>query len=322
MQMLSDSVIELEIPASLAGLRVDRALADLIPEQSRSTIRRWIDDGRVRLDGRIPQAKHSVGGGERVEIQVPPPENLDLEPEQMDLDIAFEDESIIVIDKPVGLVVHPGAGNWSGTLVNGLLYYDASLSVMPRAGLVHRLDKDTSGLMVVAKTEQARVVLVEKLSLREIDRHYVALVDGKVISGGTVDQPIGRDPHDRRRMIVRPGGRESVTHYRVRERFVSHTLLSVKLESGRTHQIRVHMKWLKFPLTGDPVYGTRMRIPASADSALVNELAAFRRQALHAELLRFKHPLTSKPMVFERSMPADMTSLIQSLSKHRDEHRD
>jgi len=316
--MLSDSVIELQIPASAAGLRVDRALADLIPDQSRSTIRRWIDDGRVQLDGSTPRAKQAVGGGEKVQIQVPPPESLDLEPETMQLDIVFEDESIIIIDKPVGLVVHPGAGNWSGTLVNGLLGYDASLASMPRAGLVHRLDKDTSGLMVVARTEQARVVLVEKLSLREIDRHYVALVDGKVISGGTIDQPIGRDPHDRRRMIVRSGGRDSVTHYRVRDRFEAHTLLDVKLESGRTHQIRVHMKWLRFPITGDPVYGTRMRTPTGADDELLKQLSQFKRQALHAEVLKFDHPLSLKPMVFERSMPEDMTSLLRHLVAHRD----
>lgn len=315
--MLSDSAIELQIPASSRGLRLDRALADLIPDQSRSTIRRWIDDGYVRLDGKQPRARYSVGGGEQVTIQVPAPDSLELQPEAMDLDVVFDDASILVINKPAGLVVHPGAGNWSGTLVNGLLGFDESLAVLPRAGLVHRLDKDTSGLLVVARTEQARIELVERLSLRQIDRHYIALVDGEMIAGGIVNQPIGRDPHDRRRMTVRAGGRESVTHYRVRQRFSAHTLLDLKLESGRTHQIRVHMKWLKYPVTGDPVYGGRPRLPAGASAALASQLGGFSRQALHATVLRFNHPKSGDGLVFEAPMPLDMDELVTALQNHQ-----
>lgn len=315
--MFSDSVIELQIPQSSAGLRLDRALADLIPEQSRSTIRRWIDDGHVRLNGESPQPKHAVAAGDTVLINVPEPVALELLPETMDLDIVFQDQSIIVINKPPGLVVHPGAGNWSGTLVNGLLAFDETLASLPRAGLVHRLDKDTSGLMVVARTESARLTLVEKLSLRLIDRHYIALIDGNMIAGGTVDQPIGRDPHDRRRMVVRGGGRESVTHYRVRQRFDAHTLIDVKLESGRTHQIRVHMKWLRLPVTGDPVYGGRPRLPRAASDLLASTLSNFKRQALHARELKFEHPVGGQPLAFEQDMPEDMKNLIAQLQQHQ-----
>ncbi len=315
--MVSDSVIKLQIPDSSAGLRLDRALADLVPEQSRSTLRRWIDDGHVRLNGERPQPKDAVNTGDTVVIDVPEPTELESLPEPMALDIVFEDASIIVLNKPAGLVVHPGAGNWSGTLVNGLLAFDDALSILPRAGLVHRLDKDTSGLMVVARTEKARIELVEKMSLRQIDRHYVAVVDGTMVAGGTVDQPIGRDPHDRRRMIVRSGGRQSVTHYRVRERFAAHTLIDVKLESGRTHQIRVHMKWLKFPVTGDPVYGGRPRLPRAGGERLIDALTNFRRQALHAWQLKFKHPIGGEPLAFERQPPDDMQNLINQLAQQQ-----
>jgi len=278
----SDSVIELQIPSSCAGLRLDRALADLIPEQSRSTIRRWIDNGQVRLNGEVPQPRRAVDTGDLVVIDVPEPVEIELLPEQMALDIVYQDESIIVINKPPGLVVHPGAGNWSGTLANGLLGFDGSLS----------------------------------LSSRQIDRYYVALIDGNLIAGGTVDQPIGRDPHDRRRMTVRAGGRDSVTHYRIRQRFDVHTLVDIKLESGRTHQIRVHMKWLRFPVTGDPVYGGRPRLPRAASEKLIAQLTAFRRQALHARELKFEHPVSGVRLTFEQPVPDDMKNLVAQLQLH------
>jgi 23S rRNA pseudouridine1911/1915/1917 synthase len=220
---------------------------------------------------------------------------------------------VIVIDKPAGLVVHPGAGNSAGTLVNALLHRDPSLAALPRAGIVHRLDKDTSGVMVVARTLPAHTALVEQLSSREVHRQYLAVVVGALVSGGTANAPIDRHPRDRIRMAVREDGRDAVTHYRLRERFRAHTLLECRLETGRTHQIRVHMQHLKHPIVGDPLYGGPLKLPRGATEALVEALRGFRRQALHAETLEFAHPVSGEPVRCSAPVPADMRALIKTL---------
>ncbi len=231
-------------------------------------------------------------------------------PEPMTLDIVYEDEDMIVIDKPPGLVVHPGAGNTSGTLQNGLLHYDAALAVLPRAGIVHRLDKDTGGLLIIARSLRAHTALVAAIAAREITREYVAVCRGRLISGGTVDEPIGRHPVDRIRMAVTDRGRPAVTHYRVKERFAAHTLVDVRLETGRTHQIRVHMAHIGHPLLGDPLYGGRLSVPAGASDALRVALHGFRRQALHASRLELKHPVTGKRHELRSPLPRDMNALL------------
>jgi len=305
--------ISLQIPTELAGERLDKALADLVEDSSRSTIQRWLREGLVRLDGKKPLGRQKLLGGERVEIDVPPAPGLALVAQAMALDIVYEDESIIVLHKPAGLVVHPGAGNPDGTLANGLLHYDPALTEVARAGIVHRLDKDTSGVMVVARTEAARLSLVEQLSTRTMTRRYQALVCGEVISGDTVDEPIGRDSRDRRRMAVVVNGKPAVTHFRVADRFRGHTLLDVQLETGRTHQIRVHMAFIGFAVFGDPVYGRRLALPTGASDNLRTVLSGFRRQALHAAHLTLIHPASGESRSFERPPPDDMSRVVDQL---------
>jgi len=234
-------------------------------------------------------------------------------PEDIPLSVLYEDEHVFVIDKPAGLVVHPGAGNPTGTLVNALLFRDPALASVPRAGVVHRLDKDTSGVMVVARTLQAQTALVEQLSAREVHRQYLAVVSGALVSGGTADAPIDRHPRDRLRMAVREDGRDAVTHYRLRERFRAHTALECRLETGRTHQIRVHMAHLKHPIIGDPLYGGALKLPKGATDELVAQLRGFRRQALHAETLEFMHPITGEAIRNSAPVPADMLALMKAL---------
>ncbi|AMO35578.1 RNA pseudouridine synthase [Thauera humireducens] len=306
----SDPPAVITIPAELGGLRLDQALARLFPQHSRSRLQGWLKDGRIRLDGASAGSRQKVSGGERVEVDAaPPPEIAAEQPEDIPLKIVFEDAHLLVIDKPPGLVVHPGSGNWSGTLLNALLHHAPQVAEVPRAGIVHRLDKDTSGLLVVAKTLTAQTDLVRQLQARTVRRHYWALAQGRVPAGGTVDAPIGRHPTQRTKMAVVGNGRPAVTHYAVVERFERATLLECRLETGRTHQIRVHMAHIGHPLVGDPVYAARrVAEPAWAD---------FERQALHAFRLGLVHPATGEAMEWEIPMAADFDALLLRLRSVR-----
>jgi len=304
-----------EIPPELAGLRLDQALAELFSEFSRAKLQSWIKDGHVLLDGTAKTPKHKVLGGEQVELRAEIEAQTDCLPEDIPLDILYEDEDLLVVNKPAGLVAHPAAGHRDGTLQNALLHHAPQLAGLPRAGIVHRIDKDTSGLLMVAKTLQAHKSLVEQLQERSIDRQYLALAQGYLTAGGTVDEPIGRHPTDRKRYAVRQDGKPSVTHYRIAERLPGHTLLRVKLETGRTHQIRVHMLHIHHPLLGDPVYGGRLRLLPGGDAELGAVLRGFRRQALHAETLGLEHPATGEWCEWRVEMPADMQDLLAALRK-------
>lgn len=304
----------LTIPAEQAGQRLDQALAQLLSEYSRSRIKEWIDAGQILVDGAKPKPKDRVLGGESVEIEADLPGVGQVEPERIALDLVHEDEHVLVVNKPAGLVVHPGAGNPAGTLQNALLHLDPKLAQVPRAGIVHRLDKDTSGLLVVARTIEAHTALVRAIEAREVEREYEALCTGVMTGGGTVDAPIGRHPVDRTRMAVREDGREAVTHYRVIQRFRAHTHVRLKLESGRTHQIRVHMAHIHYPLVGDRVYGGRLLLPKGASQDLVERLRAFKRQALHAARLGFEHPVTGEPIECTAPLPEDMRALLAALA--------
>ncbi len=307
------TLLQATVPDSAAGRRFDAVLAELFPAYSRSRLSAWIKSGDAVLDGRQVRPRDPVRGGESVDLAVVLEVQTRSEPEDIALDVLYEDADVIVIDKPAGLVVHPGAGNPAGTLVNALLHRDPSLNALPRAGIVHRLDKDTSGVMVVARTLPAHTALVTQLSSREVHRQYLAVVVGALVSGGTANLPIDRHPRDRIRMAVREDGREAVTHYRLRERFRAHTLLECRLETGRTHQIRVHMAHLKHPILGDPIYGGSLKLPKGASPELIETLRAFKRQALHAETLEFKHPLSGEPVRCTAPVPADMLQLIAAL---------
>lgn len=312
--------LEAEIPDELAGMRLDKVMARLFADYSRSAMQQWIRDERVLLDDRIAGIRDKVKSGQQISVQVPPPEPADWVAQDIPLDIVYEDEAILVINKPAGLVVHPGSGNPDGTLLNGLLYHAPQLATLPRAGLVHRIDKDTTGLLVVAKTESAVKRLVDALQARTMGREYLALIQSVIVAGGTVDAPIGRHSRDRVRMAVVSRGKPAVTHYRIEEKFRAHTLVRVFLETGRTHQIRVHMAHLGHPIVGDPVYGRRLMIPPGADPSLADDLRNFRRQALHAETLRLEHPVNGEEMSWTVPVPQDMQALIDSLRGDRDEH--
>jgi len=308
------------LPPAAAGERFDVALAAALPQYSRARLQRWIGAGEVLLEGRQVLARQRLAGGERVRVRAEFSADERVAPEPIALDIVHEDEALLVINKPAGLVVHPGAGNPAHTLQNALLAHDAALASVPRAGLVHRLDKDTSGLLVVARTPETHLQLVSMLQRREIRREYLALVLGKPTSGGTIDEPIGRHRSVRTRMAVRRDGREAVTHFRIEERFRAHTLLRVQLETGRTHQIRVHLAHIGFPIVGDGVYGGRRRLIAGADEATRAALAAFRRQALHAQRLSFDHPATGKHHTFEAPLPEDFSALLEALTEDAERH--
>jgi 23S rRNA pseudouridine1911/1915/1917 synthase len=301
------------IPDELAGQRLDQALARMFPDYSRSRLKAWLLDGSVLVDGASWRPRDPVQGGETVVLIVTADVVVRAEPEPMALDIVFEDDDLLVINKPAGLVVHPGAGNASGTLMNGLLAHVPQLESLPRAGIVHRLDKDTSGLLLVAKSLPAHTGLVRDLAERAISRQYLAICNGVLTGGGTIDAAIDRHPVDRTRMAVRDTGRPAVTHYTVIERFRAHTYVKVVLETGRTHQIRVHFAHRRHPLVGDPVYGGRLALPAGASEALRDALRSFRRQALHAERLQLKHPVTSEDLSFEATPPKDFDALLQTL---------
>ena len=306
---------EATVPLELAGRRFDQALAEMFPEYSRSRLAEWIKAGDALLDGQPVRPRDPVRGGEAVAVHLRTRVETHSEAEALALDVRYQDADVLVIDKPAGLVVHPGAGNPRGTMVNALLHLDPALAELPRAGIVHRLDKDTSGLMVVARSLRAHSSLIEQLSGREVHRQYLAVVVGPMIAGGTVDAPIGRHPTDRiRQAVVKEGqGKQAVTHYRVRERFRAHTLVECRLETGRTHQIRVHMAYAKHPLIGDPLYGGSFKLPKAATPELVEALRGFRRQALHAEKLSFRHPVSGEAVTTESPMPDDMQALLSAL---------
>ena len=304
----------LTIPPEHAGQRLDQALAELLADYSRTRLKEWIDDGRVLVDGARLRPKDKVLGGERIEIDAILPAAVDVAAEAIELNVVHQDRHVLVIDKPAGLVVHPGAGNLAGTLQNALLHFDEDLAQVPRAGIVHRLDKDTSGLMVVARTIDAHTALVRAIEAREVEREYEAICLGVMTGGGTVDAPIGRHPVDRVRMAIREDGREAVTHYRVLQRFRGHTHVRCKLETGRTHQIRVHLAHIQYPLVGDRVYGGRLLLPKGASPELIEALRAFRRQALHAARLAFEHPKTGKTIECTAAAPEDMQQLLRVLA--------
>ncbi|MET0072262.1 MAG: 23S rRNA pseudouridine(1911/1915/1917) synthase RluD [Candidatus Thiodiazotropha sp.] len=302
------------IPAECAGSRLDQVLSDQFPEYSRSRLQQWIKLGLVELDGAPCKAKQRIHGGELINLRPLPQEEVDDQAQAIDLDILYEDEQLLVINKPPGLVMHPAAGNPDGTLLNGLLNHYRPLQQIPRAGIVHRLDKETSGLLVVAKTLQSQHALVEQLQARRVQREYLAIVQGQMIAGGTVDAPIGRHPVNRLRMAVNERGKQAVTHYRIEQRFPAHTLLRVRLETGRTHQIRVHMHHIRHPLLGDPLYGGRLKLPAGISDGLRTALQTFRRQALHATRLELLHPESGEPVSWEAPLPLDMRRLIDLLA--------
>ena len=298
------------------GKRLDQVAAELFPDYSRSRLQAWIRGGALLIDGAKLRPRDKVAAGNLITLNAELEEEVDWEGEAIDLDIRHEDEDVLVINKPAGLVVHPAAGNRSGTLVNALLHAYPELSSLPRAGVVHRLDKDTSGLMVVARSLRSHTSLVEQLQARTVSREYVAVCIGAMTGGGTVDAPIGRHPRARKKMaVVASGGKPAVTHYRVEERFAHHTAVAVKLETGRTHQIRVHLAHIHYPLVGDPLYGGRPRIPPNAEPELVETLRGFRRQALHARKLGFEHPGSGDECEWQQPLPADMESLLDCLRR-------
>jgi 23S rRNA pseudouridine1911/1915/1917 synthase len=299
----------------MAGRRLDQALAELLPQFSRTRIQRWIAEGAVRVNGLSPRPRDVVLGGEVATVEARIVADTRVAAEKLPLDIVHQDAAVIVLNKPPGLVVHPGAGNREHTLQNALLAHDPKLRLVPRAGLVHRIDKDTSGLLVVARTLAAHTALVAALAAHEIEREYLALCTGAMTGGGTVDEAIGRHRTQRTKMTVRSDGRAAVTHYRIEKRFRAHTLARVRLETGRTHQIRVHLAHVGYPVVGDPVYGGRRRLPAGATPGLKAALEGFHRQALHAARLKFAHPKSGKSVTYSAPLPADLAGLLGELER-------
>ncbi len=309
----NEITLQTAIPEECRAMRLDQALAHCFPEHSRSRLTQWVKSGHVRVDGKSSEPKAKVHGGEEIIICASVLAQSDEQPENIHLDIIYEDESLLVINKPAGLVVHPAAGNRQGTLLNALLYHDANLSTLPRAGIVHRLDKDTTGLMVVAKTLTAHTSLVAALQQREIARGYVALVGVEVIAGATIDEPIGRHPHQRTKMAVTHQGKEARTHFKCLKRYHGFTLLDVKLETGRTHQIRVHLSHKGYPIVGDSTYGWRYKVPPKSSPELQQALLAFKRQALHARTLSLVHPVTKQTLSWQAPIPQDFAALLKLL---------
>ncbi|MEM8661883.1 MAG: 23S rRNA pseudouridine(1911/1915/1917) synthase RluD [Pseudomonadota bacterium] len=304
------------VPERFSGQRLDQVAAELFPEYSRSRLQSWIRGGELWVEGRSCKPRDKVHVGDQLLLRAEPAPEVKWRPQSISLDIIYQDSDVVVLNKPAGLVVHPAAGHADGTLVNALLAHAPQLSKLPRAGIVHRLDMDTSGLLVVAASLEAHAKLVAQLQERTVKREYTAVCIGAMTGGGTVDEPIGRHPKARKKMAVLPtGGKQTVTHYRIERKYGHHTRIAVTLETGRTHQIRVHMAYKRFPLIGDPLYGGRPRIPKSASPELVEALRAFPRQALHARALGFKHPISGEDMYFESPLPTDLVQLLAVLDR-------
>jgi len=310
------------VPLELAEKRLDQVVAELMPEHSRSRIQAWIRRGELTLNEQTCKPREKVQMDDRIQIRAIVEGTDRWEPESIALDIVYEDEHIIVLNKPAGLVVHPAAGHSAGTLLNALLAHAPELDRLPRAGIVHRLDKDTSGVMVVARSLIAHTSLVAQLQARTMGREYEAVVVGTMTGGGVVNAPIGRHPQQRKKMTVKSDGKPAITHYRLVERFRAHCHVRCQLETGRTHQIRVHMAHIHHPLVGDPVYGGRLRIPPGADESLLQVLRGFRRQALHARCLKLSHPLDNEPLSFEVPLPEDLVALLEALRESESRHRE
>ncbi|MFD1805111.1 23S rRNA pseudouridine(1911/1915/1917) synthase RluD [Pasteurella oralis] len=320
---MAQITLSAEVQLSQMGQRLDQTLAELFPDYSRSRLKTWIEAGLVFVNGQltnVPRTK--VYGGEQVEITVEIEDDTRFEPENLPLNIVYEDDDILVINKPKDFVVHPGAGNPSGTVLNALLYHYPQIAEVPRAGIVHRLDKDTTGLMVVAKTIPAQTQLVRDLQKRKITREYEAIACGIMTKGGLVDQPMARHPTKRTQMAVHPMGKPALTHYRIMERFRNYTRLRLRLETGRTHQIRVHMAHIAHPLLGDQTYGGRPRPPKHASDELMTVLREFKRQALHAIMLRLAHPITGELMEWHAPLPTDFVQLVDVLKADYQLHKD
>ncbi len=313
--MPTSEIFTTTVPSELAGLRLDQALANMFPDYSRGRLQQWIKAGQVSVDGKQWRAKDKVMGGESVVLEATTEAEVVWEAEDIPLEVVYEDEDILVINKPAGLVVHPATGNPDGTLVNALLNHAAELSEVPRAGIIHRLDKDTSGLLVVARNLKSQNYLVDMLQRRVMKRQYQAIACGVMTAGGTVEEPVARHPRDRKRMAVVMNGKEAITHYRVIKRYRAHTHVRVDLETGRTHQIRVHMAHVRYPLVGDQVYGQRLRIPPESSEQFTADLRRFKRQALHAARLGLIHPSTGKEMSWEAALPDDMQALLMSMEQ-------
>jgi 23S rRNA pseudouridine1911/1915/1917 synthase len=309
-QKIQHSII---IPAELGGMRLDQAVAKILPQYSRALIQKWIKNGDLRLNQAQVKPRTIIYGEEEITLLALLEEQAEWSAQPMNLNIVYEDEDLLVINKPAGVIVHPGSGNPDHTLLNALIYHAPELKLLPRAGIIHRLDKDTSGLLVISKTLIAHTSLNKQLKARTIRREYQAIVNGSLISGGTISAPIARHPIHRKRMAIVDNGRPSVTHYRIAEKFREHTRLKVQLETGRTHQIRVHMAHIQHPIVGDPVYGGRLKLPKAATPALTAALRQFKRQALHAEELELIHPITKEIMQWRAEVPTDFADLAQCL---------
>ena len=317
----TDPQFELEIPPHMEGMRIDKAIAELLPEYSRAAIQQWLKKGNVIFGQKRYKPSDKLRGIEQLLITVPVTEPAEWPAQPLPIDLIYQDRQLFILNKQAGLVVHPGAGNPDQTLLNGLLHIDPELRGLPRAGIVHRLDKDTSGLMVVARTELARQSLTMQLKDRSVSRQYVAVANGVPVTGETIDQPIGRHRHDRLRMSVTDRGKPAITHIRVRQKFRCHSVLDASLETGRTHQIRVHLSWKGYPIVGDPVYGGRVKIPAQAADSVISRLQNFDRQALHAHTLRLTHPDNAEEIEWHQPMPEDMTQLIEALQSDYADNR-
>lgn len=312
--------LDVHVPAEMFGMRLDQAAAQLFPDYSRSRIQNWIKDGTLKVNGEAKRPRDKLNGGEAISVRTELPRIEQHEGEAIPLDIVHEDDDILVINKPAGLVVHPAAGHDSGTLMNALLHHCPDIDQVPRAGIVHRLDKDTTGLMVVAKTIAAQTELVSQLQERSMGREYEAVVNGVMTGGGSVDEPLGRHSKNRQKMAVVGLGKEAVTHYRVLEKFRAHTHIRLKLETGRTHQIRVHMAHINYPLVGDQMYGGRFRLPKGCSPTMQKVMRNFRRQALHAKKLELWHPGTGELVSWEVDLPEDMQKLLDVLKKDAAEY--
>ena len=310
-----EDCLEALVPIQCHGMRLDQVAAELFPDYSRNRLATWIKEGRLMVDGRTVKPRDKATASAQVTLMVTHEPVIDWQPQRLPLDIIFEDEHILVVNKPAGVVVHPAAGHADSTLVNALLAHAPELDALPRGGIVHRLDKETSGIMFVARTSLAHKSLVAQLSERTVSRTYCAVCTGALTGGGKIDAPIDRHPTARTKMAVVADGKPAVTHYRIAHRFKHYTQLQVNLETGRTHQIRVHMAHRKWPLIGDPVYGGRQRVPAGASDLLISTLRGFPRQALHAQALEFEHPASGDWMEFETDLPDDLVNLLEVLER-------